>query len=99
MARPWRIVITGEGPSRNDKPDDADAILRGYVAQLRDLGHTVKAATLQDDTGKNYPLEIAATAGAAPSDPPVPPTPKPASVAGPQSARKSGTRNPGDGQA
>lgn len=90
MARPWRIVITGEGPSRNDKPDDADALARDMVALLKSEGHIVTAATLQDDTGKSYPLDVTAAAAAT----------APVSVAGPQkAATPAGTkRNAGDGQ-
>lgn len=56
MARPWRIVINGEGPSRNDREDDADALAQELLTLLRAGGHRIKAAILQDDTGKNYPL-------------------------------------------
>lgn len=58
MARPWRIVINGEGPSRNDRPDDADAIAKQFLPFFGEAGHTIKVAVIQDDTGKSYPLTL-----------------------------------------
>lgn len=72
MPRPWRIVLTGEGPSRNDRPDDADQIAREMVKYLQSEGHKVTAATLQDDTGKNFPLLETAAAAPAAKPQPVP---------------------------
>lgn len=56
MARKWRIVITGEGPSLNERPDDADAIARDFLKYLVSEKHKITSAVLQEDGGKNHPL-------------------------------------------
>jgi hypothetical protein len=40
----WHIIIHGHGIHHNDKPDDADNLLREFVHKLRGEGHMVHSA-------------------------------------------------------
>lgn len=49
----WRITISGHGGHHNGRPDDAEALARGLVEDMRETGHHVAEAefVLTDTTG------------------------------------------------
>lgn len=79
--RPWRIVLTGEGGSRDGRPDDVDVLTSQFAKHLEASGHEVKAVTFQSEGKqvdlKAQPAEARRRGASALLDtiPPVPPVP------------------------
>ena len=54
-----RIIIESTGPHHNSKDFDLDALARNFVQRLRESGHRVEIATLEQQTFKGYEGETA----------------------------------------
>ena len=52
----WSMVIHGHGKHANGHPDDADALLHKFVAELASLGHGVHHASFTTGATEMIPV-------------------------------------------